>query len=222
MQEFGLAPVMFVKRQPSKPDAIGERPVQQFQGDLPLGPIDDLIGNPGLPTAFPVLRPGFWQEQFAGEKAMKIIGRIAQVNGDDAVFDLACSAAVLPLDSWSLGAFLGASGFIKNSDGVWVGMVACHKLMYACAHALLVPFQKRQELLQGSRCHILGKSDGLDALARQVGQLAVYIDGQVRPRTRIPKTVVKLTQIATELRSQTTNLCGIHAGSSQVLTKAGA
>src|SRR6266852_2231013 len=222
VQKLRLAPVICIERQPGKGNAIRQRPVQQLQSDLPFGPIDDLIGDAGQPAAGPVIGPGLRQKQVAGEQAVKVIYRIAQMNCDDTILDLAAGATVLPLHSGSPVAFLGTASFINHAHGTRAGMVAGDQLLHSIHQTAVVPFQQRQELLQRAWRHARGQSHGLDTLARQVGELPAYIHGQVRPRARVSKTIAKLTQVATKLRSQSANLLGVHARSSQVLDIVGA
>src|SRR5262249_30153820 len=126
-------------------------------------------------------------------------------------------ATVLPLHSWSLVAFLGAAGFIDDTHGTRAAMLACHQLLHALQHERLIPVQQRQELLQRPRRHTLRQSHRFDALAWQIRKLATHIHGQVRPRARILKTIVKLTQVAAQRWPQLADFLGVHAGSSQVL-----
>jgi len=56
-QETGLASVHLVEGQPLEVDAAAPGAVQQFQGDLPLGPVGDRLRDAGLAAPLSVRRP---------------------------------------------------------------------------------------------------------------------------------------------------------------------
>src|SRR5262245_16730693 len=74
-QEFRLAAVPFVERQPGKGDAVAPRLVEQFQGNPPFGPVNHRVRNAGLTATRPVVRPRLGQIQLTVEQAMKVIDR---------------------------------------------------------------------------------------------------------------------------------------------------
>src|SRR5208337_724852 len=47
-QELRLAAIALVERQPLETDAAGDSPVVQLQGDLPFGPVDQIVGDARL------------------------------------------------------------------------------------------------------------------------------------------------------------------------------
>ena len=71
-----------------------------------------------------------------------------------------------------------------------------------------------EKLLERSHGHVGRQGDWLDALAGQVGELAVDIDREVRPRVFACEAVVEAFEKTSEHRSQSTNLLGIHAWTS--------
>src|SRR5262249_33281012 len=109
-QEAPLGPVSGVEGQPGEADAVGRRLIEQVEGDLPLGAVAQRLGDAGPLAARPVGGPRLGQVQVAVEQAVEIQGSVAEVDGDDAVVDLAAGPAVLPLDAGGLVALLGAAG----------------------------------------------------------------------------------------------------------------
>src|SRR5262249_24856289 len=111
-QQARLGPVNCVERQPGEADAVDHRPTGQGEGDLPLGAVAQRLGDAAPLAARPVGGPRLGQVQVAVEQAVEIQGSVAEVDGDDAVVDLAAGPAVLPLDAGGLVALLGAAGVV--------------------------------------------------------------------------------------------------------------
>ena len=106
-KERGLAAVAFVEGQPRKANAVAQGPTHLAQGDLPLGPIDHLVGNPGLTAAAPVRVPGrLRQIQLAVQQRVEVRRGVTEMHADDAVLYLAHGPAMLPLDARRLPALL--------------------------------------------------------------------------------------------------------------------
>src|ERR1035438_337877 len=147
-QKFRLATVTFVERQPFETDAVGQRPIVQFQGDPPLGPIYHLVGNAGFPTTLAILVPRFRQKQIAVHQTLKITLRIAQIHRDHAVLNLAEMAAPLLLYTGRLCSFLDETGLVDQTDAMRTAMLHCHDLLKATAHQAVIPLQQREELLR--------------------------------------------------------------------------
>ena len=61
-QELGLATVAFIERHPIEVQAVARGAVVEFQGDLPLGPVNHVVGDAGLaaPRAVVGLTPTAW------------------------------------------------------------------------------------------------------------------------------------------------------------------
>ena len=101
-EQFGLATVAFVERQPIKVESVTDGAVIQLQGDLPLGPISHSVGNPGFATAVAIRIPAFGEVQLAVEKAVEILTSEAQVYGNNTVLGFAQPTTPLLLDAGRL------------------------------------------------------------------------------------------------------------------------
>ena len=150
------------------------------QGDLPLGAVGDLVGDAGRPAAVAVVVPGLGQEQVGIDQGLVAATGDAQVDGDDAVVDLAQLAAVLPLHAGGLGALLARAGLIDDADGaqlvVGQGVRVGRRGVAGWCGPAVVPGVVVQELLEGADGGAGGQGDGLDRLARQVGEQAAAVD----------------------------------------------
>ena len=114
-QETGLASVPFVEGQPLEVDAAAHGAVQQFQGDLPLGPVADRLRDAGLAAPLSVRRPVLRQEQLAVEQAVELAAGVAQVDGHHAVLFLADGAAPLPFHPRRLVPFLDVASVRRKT-----------------------------------------------------------------------------------------------------------
>src|SRR5262249_20310547 len=85
----GLIPVALVEGEPVEGEAVGQGPVELPQGDLPLGPVADILGDAGPAAAVAVLVPGLRQEQVGVAEGLVAALGDPGVDGDDAVLHLA-------------------------------------------------------------------------------------------------------------------------------------
>ena len=70
---FGPAEVTIVESQPINAEPVADGTVIKLQGDLPLGPISQSVGNRGFLIAVTVGIPAFWEVQLAVKEAVKIL-----------------------------------------------------------------------------------------------------------------------------------------------------
>ena len=180
--------IIFVKRQPVEMQAIRLGPIDQIESNLPLGLEDFVVGNPGLPAAFAVVGPFPGQIEFTVEQTVEVGGEVAQMDGDDAVFDLSQPVAPLPGHPGRLDALFGVSGIVDQTEGQFPGMFLGNPSLDAAKDLLFVPFQERQKFLEGSRGNPGGLGDGLDALAGQIGHLPGQIGIKMPKQGRFPQT----------------------------------
>src|SRR5271169_142708 len=96
-QKGWFSAIAFVERHPEKRDTVAVGAIQQLQSNLPLWPVDHVVGNLGPAATLAVFAPTFRQEQFPAQQTVEVIGRISQVNSHDAVVRLACVATPLAL-----------------------------------------------------------------------------------------------------------------------------
>ncbi len=92
------------------------QPEQLVQGDPPLGPIADVVGDARGPAAWAVVVPRLGQVQVGVQQGLEAAFGDADVDGDDAVIDLADAAQVLPLHAGRLVAPLAATGLVDDAD----------------------------------------------------------------------------------------------------------
>lgn len=95
---------------------MSARPVQWFQGYLPLRSVEDGIGDPCLTTTFAILGPGFRQKQLAIDQGLVPTAGHSQMHRDETVVDFARVAAPLPLDARSLGSLFRRAGFVDDAN----------------------------------------------------------------------------------------------------------
>jgi hypothetical protein len=72
----------------------------------------------------------------------------------------------------------------------------------------MVPLGQAEELLHGLGRDIGGRCDRLDALAGQVRELALDINGQVRAGALMRKAIVEALEEPADSRAQTNDLVG--------------
>src|ERR1700722_8193691 len=114
--EFGDAAIPFIVSHPRQMNTIVLGPIQQFQGDFPLGTIKHLRGNARFFTAITICRPIFREKQLAIQKHSKTTrSEKTKMNRDNAVVLLAAGPAVLAFNSRRLITFLHVTGFINDS-----------------------------------------------------------------------------------------------------------
>ena len=106
-EEVVNAAVGLVEGEPVETEPVGDGPVPELEGDTPLGLKEFLVGDGGLPAAVPIFGPFFGQIEFAVEESLEGGSEQPEVDGDDAVVDLAEPTAPLSGDAWGLSPFLG-------------------------------------------------------------------------------------------------------------------
>jgi len=73
---------------------------------------------------------------------------------DHAVVDLACLAAVLPLDRRRRVVPLGVGGVIEHVDGLFAPVLTHEELLQPAVASQVVADEKGQKLLQRSHCRL--------------------------------------------------------------------
>ena len=131
---------------------------------------------------------------------------------DDAVLDLAQVPAPLPLHTGRVRPLLDEAGLAGQADRHAGRVLGRDDLLDSIAHALLVPGQVREKLLQLPRRRPGLERHRLDALPRQVRQLPPRIRGQIALGL-ILKTVREPGQKRLQLRPQFPQRLRIHAQS---------
>ncbi len=210
-QKLRLAAVPFVERDPFELHAVVRGALVQFQSDVALGSIHDLVGDTRLPAASAIVRPAFWNEQIVVDQAVKVAAGITQMHGDDAVLLLADGPAVLPLHARRFLAFLDEASLVNQANGMLSVVIAHHDLLHAVPHSVVVPLMLTEEFLQSSDRHVGLERHRLDALTWQIGKLSLNVGGKMGPSIAAGETVRELRQEFQQLRSQLANLFGIHA-----------
>ena len=209
-EQFGLAAVALVERQPIKAESIAHGSVVQFQGDLPLGPISHGVGNSGFSTAVAIGIPTFGEVQLAVEKSVEILTCEAQVDGNNAVLGLAQPTTPLLLDAGRLVTLFRVARFVEDPNDMGTLMLTGDELMEPVAQAILLPAVLAEKLLQGARRNVCVECNRLDALFREVRKLTSDLHAQVRSSVLTIEAVVKEINVLGELRLQPTNLVDIH------------
>src|SRR5271165_3973309 len=205
-EQFGLAAIAFVERQPIKAEPVANGVVIQLQGDLPLGPISHSVGNPSFATAVAIGIPAFGEVQLAIEEAVEILTCEAQVDGNNAVLGFAQPTTPLLLDAGRLVTHFRVTGFVEGSNNVETLLVSGDELLEPFAQAILSPPVLAEKLLQRARRNVRVECNRLHALFRQVRKLTSDVHTQVRARALTTETVVKEIDVLGELRLQPTNL----------------
>src|SRR3989440_8898567 len=183
-EEAGALAILLIEGQPVQVQAVARGPVDLPQGDLPLGPVDHLLGDTRPAAAGPAVGPGLGQEQVGVDQALVTAAADAEVDGDDAVIDLADTAEVLPLHARGLGALFQGAGLVDQPDGAQlIGRVDGGEplggvLLLQLPDAVAVPVVVLEELLQGADGGAGLQGDGLDALGRQVGEHAADVGAE--------------------------------------------
>src|SRR6202162_1389585 len=180
--EFRRLAVALIEGDPVQGHLGGPGPIQLLQGDRRLGPIPQVIGDAGRPTARAVIGPLLRQEQLGIEQRLVAALADAEVDGDDAIVDLADTAEVLALYAGGLVAGLHGRGLIDQPDvaqaivgqgGQFVGDV----LLQSVAELGVLPLVVAQELLQSAYGAPGGQGHRLDTLAFEIGEQAPAVGG---------------------------------------------
>src|SRR5512143_2552253 len=210
-EQAGLAAVALVEGQPVEAQAVGDGPVVQLQGDLPLGPVDHLVGDAGRAAAAAVLRPALGRVHLAVEQAVEAVAGVAQVDGDDAVLLLADGAAVLPLHAGGLVPLLDVAGLVEDAYGVRTGVLVADDDLEFVTQQVVVPAVLAEELLQGAGRHAGVEGDRLDALLGDVRELPGDVNGQVGAGVRAREAIVEPLEELSEPRLELADLRDLHA-----------
>jgi hypothetical protein len=133
------------------------------------------------------------------------------MDAHDAVFNLADSAAMLPLDASSFVAFFDKAGLVNHPDAVRIEVMPPNVLLETITQALLIPAEQAEKLLQITGRLSAGVGNRLNAFAFQVAQLALDIQVQVPTGADAAETVVKLMKKTGQLRFDPQNCVGVHA-----------
>src|SRR5262249_5695033 len=153
--EVGALGVVLAEGQPVEVHAVGPGAVQLPQGDLPLGAVNHLVGDAGLPAAPPVPRPAPGQVEVGVDQTLVAALADAEVDGYDAVVDLADAAEVLPVHAGGPGALLEHAGLVDDPDGAQLvaGQATQHPggvALELVADGGEVPEVVREELLESA------------------------------------------------------------------------
>src|SRR5262249_18638556 len=156
-------------------------PVELPQGDLPLGPVADILGDAGPAAAVAVLVPGLRQEQLGVAEGLVAALGDPGVDGGDAVLHLADLATVLPLGAGRRRAVLDGARLVVQADGAEVvtgdsGEGSGDVLLQLGAGAVEGPAVVAEEFLQGADGDAGGQGHGLAGLAVEVGEQAAAVD----------------------------------------------
>ena len=204
----------------SRRAGIAQRPLHQFDADLPLGAVDHLVGDVGRPAAGAVVVPGVLRQvKLAVQQGAEVAAAHVQVDGDDAVVLLAGRAAVLVLHARRLVALLGHGGLVDAADDAQlVGrllargrqVLAGDATLDLVAHLPVVPAVVGEELLERADRTPAGQGDGLHALAGQVRQQPAGIGLEVLERGGGEEAGSKAREVFRERRPQRHHLLDSH------------
>jgi hypothetical protein len=184
----------------------------QFEADLPLGPVDHVVGDAGLATAVAVRRPGFGQVQLTVDQGVEAVAGVGEMDRDEAVLLLADGAAPLALDAGGLVALLDVAGLVEDGDRVGPGVLIADDLLEAVACPVVVPVVLAEELLEGPDRHAGVECDRLDALLGDLGELAGDVDRQMGARILAGEAVVEPLEVLLQCRLELSDLRDIQGG----------
>ncbi len=182
--------------------------------ELEVTPLDSQAARsrvPGLALATACRpcapRPG--QVQAGVQQRPEQTAGDADMDGDDAVGDLADATQVLPLHARGLVALLEAAGLVDDADGAQRvgGEVGQHVRQLALEQvpgAAVIPGRGGEELLEGADGVAAGQGNGLDALARQVGEQAAAVAVEVGGGRALEEAGAEAAQELTRLRLRPT------------------
>lgn len=196
-QEIGPFGVPDIGGDPFEMDAVGLSTIEEFEANAMLGPIDKIVGNARLATAFAVVAPDFGEEEFGIEHGPEacVVGTEGKLNGDDAVGNLTEPAAILALHAGSLVARFGMAGVVDDADGLGIFMIASDHLLDAVASTRMVPNIGAQKLLERPWGDAVEQRDGLDALALQIAELPAHVMAEMSARLGSSEAVGELVQV---------------------------
>ena len=171
-----------------------------------------MVGNVGGPAPLAVLVPGLLgQEQVGVEHGREVAAAAGEVDGDDAVVDLAASPAVLPLHAGGLVPLLGRAGLVDPADdadivrgtGSGSRQVLQHDAaLHLVPHEVVIPDVFGKELLERADGGAGGQGDRLDALARQVAEQSAGVGLEVSEGLLRHEAASETAQVRRECRPQ--------------------
>jgi hypothetical protein len=133
-------------------NAIGDCPLDLFDGDERFDAEDDLVRYPGLRTALRVRAPGFRQVEFVGDRKAGCVAAVREADGHLAVVLFADLSAVLPGDADGVFAFLSWKRRYRRRPRR-KGMAASHLredvLADGLEEELVVPGRYGDDMVQG-------------------------------------------------------------------------
>jgi len=146
--------------------------------------MNDIIRYAGLATPGPVSGPRLGQKDVRVNQGLVLPLAHGQVNGDDAILDLAQAATPLPLHARGVSPFLDVAGLVDDADAAQASAIGQHG-QQASDVALefvtgrrLVPDVGLEELLQVAFRDARGQGHDLGVLAPQVGQQAADVSAE--------------------------------------------
>ena len=113
--QSGVVAVGLVRGEPRHglPAVGGQQPLEHALGQLRLGGELDLVADPGLRAAWPIVGPGLRQVQLPVDQRPPARGHVGQKHPELAVLDPARRPGVLPLHPRRAAALLQETGLIE-------------------------------------------------------------------------------------------------------------
>jgi len=145
--------------------------VEEFQGDLRLGPEGETFGDLGLVAAVGVVGPVLGQVESGGDGPGEGAFGVVAVDGDLTIAGLAQGAGVLAGDADGTVTLLGEAGVVEDQDAVALGGQPEHDLDALAVEVVLVPVDGGEESLEtllGGSGDDLG--DGVTVLVGMFGE----------------------------------------------------
>jgi hypothetical protein len=202
--------------------SLGHGAIDFLQGDLPLGTVDHVRGDAGLLAAILVGSPLLGQKQLGVEKSLVASLTDAEVDGDDAVGDLADTTEVLTLHTRGLGTRLEGGGLIDEANRAKViggqgGQDIGDMTLQLFADLGEIPKVVLEKLLQGADGTARGQGDGFAGLALEFGEESFAVGMQVSKGLSVAATEEIRLQEAIQRWPQSLQLllghgCGLLAG----------
>jgi hypothetical protein len=146
-----VPPVDLIGQHPGARSAAIQRPLQQQPADLGLGQKRHLLGDPSLPPALRILRPGLGQVQRPVDEGTALGSGVGQQHPHLAVLSLAQAAAVLPTHPRRLGALLRDTGLIENQHPRGIAQMGHDVPPQDVAHRVDLPHGASQQVLHPVR-----------------------------------------------------------------------
>jgi hypothetical protein len=123
-----------------------------------------------------IVREFFRQIDGTIEQHLKAGCRVAEMNADHTIVDLATVAVVLPTDTHGMPTAFGRAGLVHAADRFGMGMVLRDDLLAAVSELLFIPLDRLEKTLQCSRCDSKLQGNAFGRFAVQIRQLAFDID----------------------------------------------